>query len=340
MTGLLRVAALVALLVSPAFTRAVQAQDRADNERICRAAVVDSLGQSFMRLTVEQVSGDAGGTALVNWQRSDGPYGSCRIESGRLARMDIHRTTQPAATPNQPVPAVRAPVVVARPVAGERVTCASNDNRRAECAIRRESDVRLATVLSDAPCQENRTWGRDATHIWVDKGCRAEFEVRARETVESEDRTNPASVKQTDIRSMAACRTEVRNHYQIPMPQIVTQIASRQGEGTVDVDWHTAQGSRGNCRVNRHGKVVRFEIEGEGSRAAAPSTVALERRVTCGSQDGNRTECPIPPGSEVRLTKKLSDAVCTQGWSWGADSKRNVIWVDRGCRGEFVVISR
>ena len=31
--------------------------------------------------------------------------------------------------------------------------------------------------LSDAPCIQGRTWGYDRNRIWVDRGCRALFEV-------------------------------------------------------------------------------------------------------------------------------------------------------------------
>ncbi len=31
---------------------------------------------------------------------------------------------------------------------------------------------------SHSRCEEGRTWGSDANGIWVDRGCRAEFQVR------------------------------------------------------------------------------------------------------------------------------------------------------------------
>ena len=37
----------------------------------------------------------------------------------------------------------------------------------------------------------------------------------------------------------------------------------------------------------------------------------------------------------VRLHKQLSREACVQGVSWGFD--RDGIWVDQGCRAEFVV---
>jgi hypothetical protein len=34
----------------------------------------------------------------------------------------------------------------------------------------------LRRQLSNAPCQRNRTWGFDGNSIWVDRGCRADFD--------------------------------------------------------------------------------------------------------------------------------------------------------------------
>ena len=61
--------------------------------------------------------------------------------------------------------------------AGERVTCASPSSQRFECPARTQNGVRLIKQISTAPCRQNTTWGTTQTSIWVDRGCRAEFEV-------------------------------------------------------------------------------------------------------------------------------------------------------------------
>jgi hypothetical protein len=59
------------------------------------------------------------------------------------------------------------------------VTCQSNDNRLTRCDI---GDlvlgVRVRRQLSRASCSEGYSYGADRDSIWVDRGCRAEFEVR------------------------------------------------------------------------------------------------------------------------------------------------------------------
>ena len=59
-----------------------------------------------------------------------------------------------------------------------RITCESNDNRRQYCAADTRSGVRLSRVTGNAQCVEGSTWGYDQNGVWVDRGCRAEFEMQ------------------------------------------------------------------------------------------------------------------------------------------------------------------
>ncbi|MDQ3012539.1 MAG: DUF3011 domain-containing protein, partial [Acidobacteriota bacterium] len=56
--------------------------------------------------------------------------------------------------------------------------CESGDMRRHWCSEGLSGTVRLIRQKSDAPCIQGRTWGRDRGGVWVDRGCRADFEVR------------------------------------------------------------------------------------------------------------------------------------------------------------------
>ena len=65
-----------------------------------------------------------------------------------------------------------------------------------------------------------------------------------------------------------------------------------------------------------------------GDRFAGPGD-----RVTCAGS--GRTECPADTRYGVTLARRLSQAACTEGRTWGYGD--NVIWVDAGCRAEFLV---
>lgn len=63
-----------------------------------------------------------------------------------------------------------------RPV--QTVYCESGDMRRHWCSEGIGRRVTLLRQRSDVRCVEGRTWGVDRSGIWVDRGCRADFEVR------------------------------------------------------------------------------------------------------------------------------------------------------------------
>jgi hypothetical protein len=67
----------------------------------------------------------------------------------------------------------------ARNAFARRITCESNDNRRQYCAADTRSGVRLSRVTGNAQCVEGSTWGYDQNGVWVDRGCRAEFEMQS-----------------------------------------------------------------------------------------------------------------------------------------------------------------
>jgi hypothetical protein len=57
------------------------------------------------------------------------------------------------------------------------VICGSNSDRRRSCRADTTAGVRLVRELSNRTCRQNVTWGWDRDAIWVERGCRAEFEV-------------------------------------------------------------------------------------------------------------------------------------------------------------------
>ena len=64
------------------------------------------------------------------------------------------------------------------PEAAARViVCSSDDGRRRYCDVAPGMNVRLSRQVSGSPCREGFSWGRDDRGLWVDRGCRAEFEV-------------------------------------------------------------------------------------------------------------------------------------------------------------------
>ncbi|HYK00511.1 MAG TPA: DUF3011 domain-containing protein [Thermoanaerobaculia bacterium] len=61
------------------------------------------------------------------------------------------------------------------------------------------------------------------------------------------------------------------------------------------------------------------------------------KRVICESQKGDRVLCHAETDSGVTLAQQLSKAACVKGQTWDFDEDRDEVWVDRGCRGQFIL---
>ena len=60
------------------------------------------------------------------------------------------------------------------------LNCASNDGRYHYCRADTQNRVRLVQQFSNSPCNQGYSWGFDYRGVWVDRGCRAQFEFGRR----------------------------------------------------------------------------------------------------------------------------------------------------------------
>jgi len=95
--------------------------------------------------------------------------------------------------------------------------------------------------------------------------------------------------------------------------------------------------------VDRRGLWVtqgcRAEFQAARSIAPGPSRRLRDDRqgvlVVCESRSSDQTYCPVRIRGGVQLNRQLSRTECVQGYNWDYD--RRGIWVDQGCRAEFLV---
>jgi hypothetical protein len=60
-----------------------------------------------------------------------------------------------------------------------------------------------------------------------------------------------------------------------------------------------------------------------------------QAQLSCGSDDGKKHFCEGDTRRGVQLIKQRSKSACTRGYSWDFDDRG--IWVDHGCRGDFLL---
>jgi hypothetical protein len=71
--------------------------------------------------------------------------------------------------------------------------------------------------------------------------------------------------------------------------------------------------------------------------AFAPRDASAQSLVTCESRNGDRQICRVDTRGGVTIRQQLSSTDCVQGRNWGYS--RTAIWVDNGCRAQFLVSS-
>jgi hypothetical protein len=79
-------------------------------------------------------------------------------------------------------------------------------------------------------------------------------------------------------------------------------------------------------------------VEAQQMNERASGVRANATLVTCESKNNVRHTCDVDVrGRMVNVNQQLSDNACVLGRTWGVNRDRKSIWVDSGCRAEFVV---
>jgi hypothetical protein len=212
----------------------------------------------------------------------------------------------------------------------QTITCSSNDGRRNFCNANTRGGVRLSRQISGSACIQNQTWGFNNTSIWVDRGCRAEFIIgsggggnwggnQGGQTITCSSNNNNRNF----------CNADTRGGVRL----------SRQISGSPCVQNQTWGFNNNSIWVDR-GCRAEFIVGGGNNNNWGPGRPGQGgnnqfQTITCSSNDGRRNFCNVNTRGGVRLSRQISGSACVQNQTWGFNN--NSIWVDRGCRAEFIV---
>ena len=311
-------------------------------ERRCRVAIAAALGSVSLVLAASPLSAQAQPPAApqaqsrtaLRCESTDGGYQRCPAAgTWRGARLVQQVSSNPciqgrtwgfdrdAIWVNHGCRGVfDAGDPFARP--GERVTCAGSG--RTECPADTRYGVTLVRKLSEAACTEGQTWGYDANAVWVDRGCRAEFQIAAA-PAGGETTTETVTCGAT-TGLQVTCRT---NGYatEVTLVRDLSTGRCREGQtwGHTDSFIWANRGCRGQFQVTLRGE------PGTGQRGTAV--------ISCGSTTGRQVVCDTEGEAvDVAMQRDLSGGRCREGQTWGHTD--SFIWTNQGCRGEFTVTYR
>jgi hypothetical protein len=201
------------------------------------------------------------------------------------------------------------------------VTCESRNDAYQSCPVDTSRGVRLSRQLSSQGCWEGDTWGYERNMIWVNRGCRAEFEVGA--TSSSASSANNA-IAAAAVVGIAAAAIVAHNKHD-------DQHHNKHKDSYDDTYNYGYNNSHYDSYYDRYddGYYANTRYGYNGYRGDP-------RRVfNCESRGDRKNYCDIPKRGHVEVYKQLSASPCTYGRSWGVDG--NSVWVTKGCRAEFAV---
>jgi hypothetical protein len=235
------------------------------------------------------------------------------------------------------------------------ISCNSDDMGRHSCSVDVRGGVRLATQHSDAACREGYSWGTDENGVWVDHGCRADFTVgeyrndQNQNGVYQEANRDDGHTRQDDRNSQTiSCNSDDEKRHSCSFDtRGGVRLLAQHSDAACNEGYSWGSDERGiwvdhGCRADfTAGRNAVFQDQSgsnrDGNRDGHDGRNS--QTVACSSDDMKRHSCRVDTqGSVVRVVTQHSDAACTKGYSWGTD--KHGIWVDHGCRADFVVINK
>ena len=210
-------------------------------------------------------------------------------------------------------------------VSAQKVTirCESKGHRRDCSAGEAIVRVRLVRQLSVTSCEEGENWGYTRNTVWVDHGCRADFEVTFRR---DEGRGFPLICSSYGGRKF--CAADAR--FGVELRKQLSTRDCIEGE-TWGYDDRGVWVDRG-CRAE-------FVIlRGRGGYGEHRPREREHHVVLCESDYNHTHTCGTDTRFGVELRRQISKTDCVFNRTWGYNSRG--IWVSNGCRAEFSVWER
>lgn len=190
--------------------------------------------------------------------------------------------------------------------------CASSAGTEAFCPVDTSRGVRMVQQLSRAGCWEGRTWGKTRRGIWVANGCRADFEVGTYRRAPIADYSSGPNANVTALA--------------LGILGVAAISARRDRDRDNDYGYDYGRQSSSYDRYDSY-----RDNYWQSQYNNRPNLVR------CESVDGRLRTCgtAMARNGRVELYRQLSSEPCRFRMNWGYDARG--VWVDRGCRAEFVI---
>jgi len=184
------------------------------------------------------------------------------------------------------------------------IKCSSIKNHRKTCNADTSRGVKLIEQISRSSCHGN--WGYTHNHIWVDNGCRAKFLLNVNSYSNSNDHDSGYS-NSNEHNSGYSNNNEHKPGYS-----------------------NNNEHNSGNSSNNDHSSGYSSD---NAHSSSSNSHNNVSNRIICESINSQRELCSIPHDSQISMYRQMSRSSCQNNWGYS----NTHIWVDHGCRAEFIV---
>ena len=210
------------------------------------------------------------------------------------------------------------------------VNCSSSDMGYHTCQIGPNSGVRIVRQLSDTPCVQGETFGVHRDRIWVDRGCRADFQVFQNDSDNGYSQQGAWNGDHDRDRD----RDGDRDHH--------------RGDYSNGQYYPNDNGAYNNNYPYNNGPYYGVGNNGEYGSYAEQANAMGGHIVYQGHYDDGKTTCSSQPGqgvvfcqtggelSRADLTEQNGQSPCVEGQTWGRIPGKG-LWVAGGCSGKFKI---
>lgn len=216
-------------------------------------------------------------------------------------------------------------------MADQKIRCESKGDKRV-CRGDDISSVILLKQLSLSECKEGESWGYTRDAIWVDHGCRADFQVLTRRDERDRDHDRDRDGNHRDDNRLL-CESSGGRRFCAADTSFGVHLTRTFGDRECVEGRSWGYSDRG-IWVDR-GCRAEFLLGREREHRRPERTDVIR----CESKDNHRHFCRIEGLLDrVEVKKQLSFTDCKYDQTWGYN--RDGIWVTDGCRADFLVHSR
>lgn len=139
---------------------------------------------------------------------------------------------------------------------GNVVQCESEHDKRVSCEMNTGGVVKIKQQLSKTRCVEDENWGITKHTVWVDKGCRAVFELEGSDSTSGKGMAGDEDPQYASNKGAPTAAVRACNAVQDWYGEVLTSTAMKPGWWEIILQYDSGKYV---CNVSESGEIESFE---------------------------------------------------------------------------------